>query len=133
MINPTEAFIKRTTLKHYSDQQLRQCLPRYLTNNDEQTIVTPSVSIVDQPIADLQPARLRWGLGSQIASLASGITGLLGVTDASVTTASFRLSICPLGQSHVARPPGVLRNRAHMEGRGAYAPALLWGAEITKM
>lgn len=76
------------------------------------------MAIAVYPIPDLQPVRLRQGLEFQIASLASGITGLLGVTDASVTTASFRLPICPVGQSHVAHTPGVLRNRAHMEGRG---------------
>lgn len=57
------------------------------------------------PTADLQPVRLRQGLGSQIAGLASGITGLLGLTDASVTTASFRLSICPVGQRRGAPTP----------------------------
>lgn len=78
-------------MKQCSVHQLRQWLPRYLTNDDKQTIVTSSASITVHPVPDLQPVRLRQGLGSQIASLASGITGLLGVTDASVTTVSFRL------------------------------------------
>lgn len=64
----------------------------------------------------LQPDQLTHGLGSQIASAASGIIGLMGVTDASVTTASFRLPICPFSPNHVVHTPGVFGIRANIEG-----------------
>lgn len=97
----------------------KQSLPHQLTRiYSEQAIFTSIVSIVLYPKPELQPDQLRQGLGSQIASAASGITGLIGVTDASVTTASFHLPICPFRPSRVVHTPGVHRNRAHMEGCG---------------
>lgn len=63
---------------------------------------------VQWPRCDL--TSLVGGLGSWIASAASGITGLIGVTDASVTTASFpstHMSIQAAACAHTR--PGVLR------------------------
>lgn len=51
----------------------------------------------------------------------------MGVTDASLTTASSRLPICPFGPSHVVHTPGVLRNRSQCgdaSARGSLGPCV---------
>lgn len=78
----------------------------------ERPIITSMAPIVQRPMPVLQPNQLSRGLGSQIASAASGITGLIGVTDASVTTASFpssHMSIQAAPCGACTHAPGVLR------------------------
>lgn len=88
-----------------------------------------SVSLASDPQypqLGLRADRLTHSLGSQNASAAGGIIGLMGVTDASVTTASFRLSICPFRPSHLVHTPGVLRNRAYMKGCGWHSAVCVY-------
>lgn len=97
------------------------CLPQHPSPHLlwKEPLLADTLSIVCNTLwPGLWPDQLRQGLGSQIASAASGIIGLMGVTDASVTTASFRLPICPFRPSRVVRTPGVFRIRDNAEGWG---------------
>lgn len=94
------------------------CLPPHLQWKaiiSKYTIVS-IVSNTLYPEPGPWPNQLRRGLGSQIASVASGIIGLMGVTDASVTTASFHLSIQV--KSFKAHTSGVLCVRANRDRCG---------------